>query len=48
MNKQRRCLALDLDAFRDELARRIEAFVASRADEDFADDAGDETPADDP
>jgi hypothetical protein len=26
----------DIDAFRDELARRIEAFVASRADEDDA------------
>jgi len=30
----------DLDAFRDELARRIEAFVASRADEDDAEQAG--------
>jgi len=25
----------DIDAFRDELARKIDAFVASRADEEF-------------
>jgi hypothetical protein len=35
----------DMDAFRDELARRIRAFLASRADEDFAGEAGAAGPA---